>query len=43
MDFNLTEEQIIFQNSVRNLAENHLSQENILERAHDPNFPKGYC
>ena len=39
MDFNLTEEQIIFQNSVRNLAENNLSEQN-LERAHDPNFPK---
>ena len=39
MDFNLTEEQIIFQNSVRNLAENNLSERN-LERAHDPNFPK---
>jgi len=39
MDFNLTEEQRSFQNSVRNLAENHLSQGN-LERAHDPNFPK---
>ena len=32
MDFNLTEEQIIFQNSVRNLAENNLSERN-LERA----------
>ena len=39
MDFNLTEEQIIFQNSVRNLAENNLVERN-LERAHDPNFPK---
>ena len=39
MDFNLTEEQIIFQNTVRNLAENHLSKNN-LKRAHDPNFPK---
>ena len=39
MDFNLTEEQRSFQNSVRNLAESHLSQ-GSLERAHDPNFPK---
>ena len=39
MDFNLTEEQLYFQNSVRSLAENHLSKGN-LERAHDPNFPK---
>jgi alkylation response protein AidB-like acyl-CoA dehydrogenase len=39
MDFNLSEEQIIFKNSVRNLAERHL-KENNLERAHDPNFPK---
>ena len=33
------EEQIIFKDSVRNLAERHL-KENNLERAHDPNFPK---
>jgi alkylation response protein AidB-like acyl-CoA dehydrogenase len=39
MDFNLSEEQIIFRESVRNLAERHL-KENNLERAHDPNFPK---
>ena len=39
MDFNLTEEQRSFQNSVRNLAESHLSQ-GSLKRAHDPNFPK---
>ena len=39
MDFNLSEEQIIFKDSVRNLAERHL-KENNLERAHDPNFPK---
>ena len=26
MDFNLTEEQLYFQNSVRSLAENHLSK-----------------
>ena len=39
MDFNLTEEQLYFQNSVRSLAENHLSKGN-LKRAHDPNFPK---
>ena len=39
MDFNLSEEQITFKDSVRNLAERHL-KENNLERAHDPNFPK---
>jgi len=39
MDFNLSEEQIIFKDSVKNLAERHL-KENNLERAHDPNFPK---
>ena len=39
MDFNLSEEQIIFKDSVRNLAERHL-KENNLERAHNPNFPK---
>ena len=39
MDFNLSEELIIFKDSVRNLAERHL-KENNLERAHDPNFPK---
>ena len=39
MDFNLTEEQIIFQNSVRSLAEKYL-EENNLKRAHDPLFPK---
>jgi alkylation response protein AidB-like acyl-CoA dehydrogenase len=39
MDFNLSEEQIIFKDSVRNLAERHL-KENNLKRAHDPNFPK---
>ena len=39
MDFNLSEEQIIFKDTVRNLAERHL-KENNLERAHDPNFPK---
>ncbi len=31
MDFNLTEEQIIFQNSVRNLAENNLKEHNLKE------------
>ena len=39
MDFNLSEEQLNFQRSVRNLAERHL-KENNLKRAHDPNFPK---
>ncbi len=39
MDFNLTEEQITFQNSVRSLAEKYL-KENNLKRAHDPLFPK---
>ena len=39
MDFNLTEEQRLFQNLVRNLAESNLSK-GSLERAHDPNFPK---
>ncbi len=39
MDFNLTEEQITFQNSVRSLAEKYL-QENNLKRAHNPLFPK---
>ena len=39
MDFNLSEEQIIFKDAVRNLAERHLKVNN-LERAHDPNFPK---
>ena len=39
MDFNLTEEQIAFQNSVRSLAEKYLKDGN-LRRAHDPLFPK---
>ena len=39
MDFNLTEEQIAFQNSVRNLADKYLKEGN-LRRAHDPLFPK---
>ena len=39
MDFNLTEEQIAFQNSVRSLAEKYLKEDN-LKRAHDPLFPK---
>ena len=39
MDFNLSEEQITFQNSVRSLAERHLSKDS-LQRAHDPLFPK---
>ena len=39
MDFNLTEEQIAFQNSVRSLAEKYLKEGN-LRRAHDPLFPK---
>ena len=39
MDFNLTEEQITFQNSVRNLADKYLKKDN-LRRAHDPLFPK---
>ena len=39
MDFNLTEEQITFQNSVRNLADKYLKKDN-LKRAHDPLFPK---
>ena len=39
MEFNLTEEQITFQNSVRSLAEKYL-KENNLKRAHDPLFPK---
>jgi len=39
MDFNLTEEQIAFQNSVRSLAEKYLKKDN-LRRAHDPLFPK---
>ena len=39
MDFNLTEEQITFQYSVRSLAEKYL-KENNLKRAHDPLFPK---
>ena len=39
MDFNLTEEQIAFQNSVRSLAEKYLKKDN-LKRAHDPLFPK---
>ena len=39
MDFNLTEEQIAFQNSVRNLADKYLKKDN-LRRAHDPLFPK---
>ena len=39
MDFNLTEEQIAFQNSVRSLADKYLKQGN-LRRAHDPLFPK---
>ena len=39
MDFNLTEEQIVFQNSVRSLADKYLKEGN-LKRAHDPLFPK---
>ncbi|GIS28859.1 MAG: hypothetical protein CM15mP129_10560 [Chloroflexota bacterium] len=39
MDFNLTEEQITFQNSVRSLADKYLKKDN-LRRAHDPLFPK---
>ena len=39
MDFNLTEEQIAFQNSVRNLADKYLKKDN-LRRAHDSLFPK---
>ena len=39
MDFNLSEEQITFQNSVRSLAERHLSKDS-LQRAHAPLFPK---
>ncbi len=39
MDFNLTEEQITFQNSVRSLADKYLKNDN-LRRAHDPLFPK---
>ena len=39
MDFNLTEEQIAFQNSVRSLADKYLNEGN-LRRAHDPLFPK---
>ena len=39
MDFNLTEEQIAFQNSVRSLANKYLKEGN-LRRAHDPLFPK---
>ena len=39
MDFNLTEEQITFQNSVRKLADKYLKKDN-LRRAHDPLFPK---
>lgn len=39
MDFNLSEEHRVFQNSVRNLAENNLKN-GSLERAHDPNFPR---
>ena len=39
MDFNLTEEQQVFQNSVRNMAENYLQKDN-LKRAHDPKFPR---
>ena len=39
MDFNLTEEQITFQYSVRSLAEKYL-KENNLKRAHNPLFPK---
>ena len=39
MDFNLTEEQITFQNSVRSLADKYLKKDN-LRRAHNPLFPK---
>ena len=39
MDFNLTEEQIAFQNFVRSLADKYLKEGN-LRRAHDPLFPK---
>ena len=34
MDFNLSEEQLTFQNSVRSLAEKYLSKDNLL-RAHE--------
>jgi alkylation response protein AidB-like acyl-CoA dehydrogenase len=39
MNFNLSEEQIAFQNSVRGLAERHLA-DGALKRAHQPGFPK---
>ena len=39
MDFNLTEEQIAFQNSVRSFADKYLKEGNLI-RAHDPLFPK---
>ena len=39
MDFNLSEEQLTFQNSVRSLAEKYLSKDNLL-RDHDPLYPK---
>ena len=39
MDFNLTEELIAFQNSVKSLADKYLKEGN-LRRAHDPLFPK---
>ena len=39
MNFNLSEEQLAFQNSVRSLAEKYLTKDN-LKRAHDPLFPK---
>jgi alkylation response protein AidB-like acyl-CoA dehydrogenase len=38
MDFQLTEEQLAFQNSVRGLAQRHLA-ERALERAHHSGFP----
>jgi alkylation response protein AidB-like acyl-CoA dehydrogenase len=38
MDFQLSEEQRAFQDSVRGLAERHLAA-GALERAHDPGFP----
>lgn len=39
MDFQLTEEQRIFEDSVRGIAERHLG-DGALERAHDPGYPR---
>ena len=39
MDFQLTEEQRIFGDSVRGVAERHLA-DGALERAHDPGYPR---